>query len=101
MEKLVESKLAKLLDVSQAEADRIWNATEQALIESIKEDSELRLRGFGTFVTVDRPAQTIKHPISGESFDVPAYKAVDFRASSKLRQAVNPEVEVTDSDDDA
>lgn len=101
MEKLVEGKLAKLLDVSQAEADRIWNATEQALIESIKEDNELRLRGFGTFVTVDRPAQSIKHPITGEVFDVPAYKAVDFRASSKLRQAVNPEVTVTEDGEDA
>lgn len=94
MEKLVESKLVKLLEVSEAEADRIWNAVEEALIESIKEDAELILRGFGTFVTVDRPAQKIEHPITGEVYDVPAYKAVDFRASSKLKAAVNPEMEI-------
>lgn len=96
MEKLVESKLAALLEVSEAEANRIWNATEQALIESIKEDAELRLRGFGTFVTIDRPAQKIQHPVTGEEYDIPAYKAVDFRASAALRKAVNPDMDVQD-----
>lgn len=96
MEKTVESKLAELLEVSEAEANRIWNATEEALIGSIQEDEELRLRGFGTFVTVDRPAQTIQHPVTNETYDIPAYKAVEFRASSKLRKAVNPDMDIED-----
>lgn len=100
MESAVESKLAKKLEVSQAEADRIWNAVEEALIEAIQEDPELRLRGFGTFTVVDRPAQTIKHPTTGDSYDVPAYKAVDFRASGKLKNAVNPEIEIPEGADD-
>lgn len=93
MEKTVESKLAALLDISNAEADKIWNATEKALIASIVEDPELRLRGFGTFVVVDRPAQTIKHPVTGETYEIPAYKVVEFRASEELKEAVNKPAE--------
>lgn len=98
MEKAVELKIAQKLDVSQAEADRIWNAVEEALLESIVEDEDgrLALREFGSFVVVDRPAQQIQHPVTGELYDVPAYKAVDFRASAKLRQAVNPEMDITE-----
>lgn len=96
MEKTVESKLAELLDISEAEANRIWNATEEALIASIQEDQELRLRGFGTFETFDRPAQRIQHPVTNETYDIPAYKAVEFRASAKLRKAINPEMDIED-----
>lgn len=98
MEKLVESKIARILEITEEEANRIWNATEEALIESIQEDAELRLRGFGTFVTVDRPAQVVIHPVTGEKYDVPAYKAVDFRASARLRKAVNPHMDITAED---
>lgn len=98
MEKSLEIKLAEKLTISQAEADRIWKALEEALIESIVEDPEFRLRGFGTFVTVNRPSQQIKHPVTGQTYDIPAYKAVDFRASARLRAAVNPELHIEDND---
>ncbi|MBK8880146.1 MAG: HU family DNA-binding protein [Haliscomenobacter sp.] len=99
MEKSLEIKLAEKLNISQAEADRIWKALEEALVESIVEDPEFRLRGFGTFVTVNRPAQQIKHPVSGQTYDIPAYKAVDFRASARLRAAVNPELQIEEDND--
>ncbi len=89
MEKTVESKLAEKLNISQAEANRIWNATEEALKESIKEDSELILRGFGTFIHVNQPARTIKHPTNGQTYDIPAFKTVDFRPSEALQEMVN------------
>ncbi|MCB9233326.1 MAG: HU family DNA-binding protein [Bacteroidia bacterium] len=91
MEATVEKNLAEILGISLHEADKIWNATEKALIKSITEDPELRLRGFGTFVTVDHPAGTVKNPATGEAYAYPAYKSVDFRASKDLRQAVNPD----------
>lgn len=89
MEKTVEKILADKLGISEAEADRIWNATEESLIEAIKVDAELRLREFGTFNTHQRAAQQINHPVTGETYDVPPYKSLTFKASDKLLQAIN------------
>ena len=89
MEATVERHLAKILGISKSEADKIWNATEKALAASIAEDPELRLRGFGTFVVVDRPAQKIKHPVTKKEYFIPAYKTVDFRPGNELTETVN------------
>ena len=89
MEANVERNLAEILGISQKEANKIWNAVEKALIKSISEDSELRLRGFGTFVTVDRPGGQVTVPGTDETYTYGTYKAVNFRASQKLKDAVN------------
>ena len=93
MEATVERHLAEILGISKDEANKIWNATEKALANSIAEDPELRLRGFGTFVVVDRPAQTIKHPVTKQEYKIPAYKTVDFRPGSELTETVNKATE--------
>jgi DNA-binding protein HU-beta len=89
MEITVEKNLASILGISQAQANKIWNATEKALIKSITEDNELRLRGFGTFVTVERPGGKVTVPGTDDQYEYPAYKAVQFRASQALKDAVN------------
>ncbi|MEM0996243.1 MAG: HU family DNA-binding protein [Bacteroidota bacterium] len=94
MEITVEKNLASILGISQAEANKIWNAVEKALIKSIAEDSELRLRGFGSFVTYDRPGGTVTVPGTADTYEYPAYKAVQFRASQALKDAVNGEDQV-------
>lgn len=91
MQATVEAKLAEKLGISKAEADRIFNATLEALRESIVEDRELRLRGFGTFKTKTKPARTYRNPRTGEPVPKPAKNIVRFNLSSKLDSLINPQ----------
>lgn len=44
--------------------------------------------GFGKLVMVDRKARTGRNPITGETIEIPAKKAVKFRLSKACKEAV-------------
>ena len=46
----------------------------------------VELRGLGTFEALERPAQTIPHPITHKPLKIKKYRAIRFRTSKKLRE---------------
>lgn len=47
------------------------------------------LVGFGTFAVSERAARSGRNPQTGEPVEIPARKAVTFKAGSALKEAVN------------
>ena len=74
---------------STSDADAAVKAVLTALTEALARGEVVRLAGFGTFETRDRPARTGRDPRTGRPVDVPAKRAVRFRAGVALRGAVN------------
>lgn len=52
-------------------------------------DSEVRVTGFGTFSSVERPPRIARNPRTGETVEVAAKKAPKFSASKSLKDKVN------------
>ena len=81
--------VATLEDVaSKAAAKRIVDAITDSMIESIA-SGELAIAGLGTFHVVAREARVGRNPQTGDAIDIPAKNVPKFRASKKLKEAVN------------
>lgn len=93
MQKAIETILAGKLGVSQAEADRTFNACLESMREAFAQDSELRIRGLCTIKVVTRAARAGRNPRTGEPIQIPAKQVPKITASSKLKEiAANTEL---------
>jgi DNA-binding protein HU-beta len=63
------------------------------LLELVREDliqtGRSELRGLGTFAVHQRPARKTVHPKTRKPVDIPARKAVRYRASKELKDLLN------------
>ena len=52
-------------------------------------NEDVAITGFGKFATTERAARTMRNPLSGEQVQVPAKKALRFRAAKSLKDSIN------------
>ncbi len=86
-ENLVEV-LAKKVCCSKKEAVDCLNLLLEEIKDSLKKGNDVVLTGFGTFVISKRKARTGRNPQTGATLKIPARKAVRFKASKTLKDAV-------------
>ena len=89
----------KKSDIADRVADRTgvsrWLAKDavdvvfEAMGETLANGEEVRVAGFGTFGTRNRPARTGRNPRTGESVSIQASTAPVFKPSRNLKDAVN------------
>jgi DNA-binding protein HU-beta len=82
---LIAARIAETKAGARGAVDEVFAAMEMAL----REGSEVRISDFGSFKVKQRAARTARNPISGEPVAVPAKKAVTFKVSKALKDAVN------------
>lgn len=90
-QKELASQIAEELEMTENKARRFIRLLLQYVGDDLVELGHVELRGLGTFETIPRPAQTIKHPVTGKPIKVPAYRTIRFRASKKLRERLLPD----------
>jgi DNA-binding protein HU-beta len=81
--------VAQETDISKAKATEVVDAVFGAIEKSLKQKEEVRLVGFGTFVTAAREATKGRNPRTGEEIAIPASTSVRFKAGKTLKDAVN------------
>ena len=57
--------------------------------EALARGDEVRIPGFGAFVTRNRPARMARNPRTGEAVEVPAATIPAFKAGKSLKDAMN------------
>lgn len=60
-----------------------------AITGALKEGTEVRLVGFGTFSVAERAASQGRNPRTGESINISASRTPKFRAGKTLKEALN------------
>jgi len=90
-QKELARELADELDMTENKAMRFIRRLLQCVGDDLVEKGHVELRGLGTFEAVPRPAQIIKHPVTGKPIKVPAYRTIRFRASKGLRERLMPD----------
>lgn len=59
-----------------------------AMVEGLRRDGQVEIRGFGSFRLVSRSARKARNVHTGAIIDIPARQAVMFKASKALRTSV-------------
>ncbi len=76
------------VDLPRAKAAELVEAVLSAIQMALKNGQEVRLTGFGTFVTATRKAAKGRNPRTGLEIDIPASRSVRFKAGKGLKDAV-------------
>ena len=85
---LVEA-VAEKTGLTKADATRAIDATFEVITGALQGGDKVPLVGFGTFAVSERAARSGRTPQTGEPVEIPARKAVTFKAGSALKEAVN------------
>jgi len=85
---LVE-RIAKQLDKTDKESEKILTAVLNGFTEGLKEDGDLIIRGFGRFVVQDKKERMGRNPKTGEPALIKARKKVSFKSSKNLKSVLN------------
>ena len=83
------AKIAETLDIPKTKAADAVSVLVALMTDTLIRGEQVRITDFGTFEIRERAARTGRNPQTGETVDIPACKAVGFKASKKLKEAVN------------
>jgi integration host factor subunit beta len=83
-------QVVALGDLTRHDGEVIVDTLFDSVIEALKADDKVEIRGFGSFRTRQRQPRTGRNPKTGESVAVPAKRVPYFKPSMELRELVNP-----------
>ncbi len=85
---LIEA-VAEKAELSKSKAEQAVNAFLNATQKALVDGETVQLIGFGTFGVAERAARKGRNPQTGQEIEIPASKVPQFKAGTKLKEAVN------------
>ena len=85
---LIEA-VAEDAELSRVKAVEAVEAVFKVIEAALARGQEVRLTGFGTFVTAKRKAAKGRNPRTGEPMDIAASSSVRFKPGKALKDAVS------------
>lgn len=82
-------EVAALGDLTRRDADVIVETIFTGMIEALRADDKIEIRGFGSFRSRQRKPRTGRNPKTGQRVEVPAKRVPYFKPSKELRDQVN------------
>lgn len=80
--------IAEKAGLTKVDAKNALDATINALSEALAAGDKVALVGFGTFSVAEKGARTGINPATKEKIEIPARKAVKFKAGAELAAKV-------------
>jgi integration host factor subunit beta len=77
-------------DLTRRDGEVIVETLFDSIIDALKTNDKVEVRGFGSFRSRQRKPRTGRNPKTGESVAVPAKRVPYFKPSKELRDLVNP-----------
>ena len=82
--------MTALGDLTRRDGEVIVETLFDSIIEALKANDKVEVRGFGSFRSRQRKPRTGRNPKTGASVAVPAKRVPYFKPSKELRDLVNP-----------
>ncbi|NLM16340.1 MAG: HU family DNA-binding protein [Candidatus Riflebacteria bacterium] len=82
-------EIAKAADLTQTKAADALNATLEIIKQSLKNQEDVRLVGFGSFKVTERKARMGINPQTKKAIKIPASKVAKFVPGKELKELVN------------
>jgi DNA-binding protein HU-beta len=89
--------IAEETELTKTDAARALEAVIDGITTGLKQNGEVRLVGFGTFLVSQRAATTGRNPRTGEEISIKATKSAKFKAGKQLKDNVNDNSTMTKS----
>lgn len=83
------SKVSDDTGLSKADSSKAVDSVFDSITTELKNDGDVRLVGFGTFLVTKRKATTGRNPQTGAAIKIPAANVPKFRAGKALKESVN------------
>ncbi len=74
--------------LSKLNAGRVVNSVLSIISEALASDDRVKLVGFGTFSVTQRPPRNVRVPQTGAMMQLPARKAIRFKAGTKFVETI-------------
>jgi DNA-binding protein HU-beta len=80
--------VAEKAGLTKKDAERVVNATVDAITESLVKGDKVQISGFGIFEAKTREARVGRNPRTKETIQIPATRLPVFKASKTLKDSV-------------
>jgi nucleoid DNA-binding protein len=84
--KELAKKVAAKTLLSQKEAMQTIDVLIESIIESLEEDGEVSIVGFGKYYLYTHSPRPVRNPKTQEEMILKAYKSVKFKISDKIKK---------------
>ena len=81
--------VAQNAGLTKKDAERVVNATFEAISGSLAKGDKVQVSGFGIFEVKEREARTGRNPRTKETIQIPASRQPVFKASKALKDVVS------------
>ena len=81
-------RIAEEADVPKSEAQRYFEAVENVITSTLKEDQEVQITGFGKFYAREQKAREGVNPQTGEKMHIATRKVPAFSAGNGLKESI-------------
>jgi DNA-binding protein HU-beta len=85
----LDEKVAQATGMPKAAASGTVEALVQTIVDAAMAGDEVRVTGLGVFDVVTREARPGRNPQTGEPINIPASKALRFRAGKAAKEQLN------------
>ena len=85
---LVE-EVIRVAVLSKKDAENVVNTVFTQIMEALKSDDKIELRGFGSFRVRRRRSRLGRNPKTGDRVDVPSKRIPYFKPGKELRDLIN------------
>jgi DNA-binding protein HU-beta len=80
--------VASQTGIARSEVRTVVDSCFDTIIATLENDGKVALAGFGTFSVTEKSPRSGYNPHSGERIDIPARKAVRFKAGANIDNRV-------------
>ncbi|MCX7877488.1 MAG: integration host factor subunit beta [Ignavibacteria bacterium] len=85
----IASKIASATGLSKVETEAVVEGFILCVIEALKENESIEIRGFGTFKVKERQPRTARNPKTGAKVELARRFVPMFKVSKEFKKAVN------------
>ena len=94
---LVE-EVIRVAVLSKKDAEHVVNTVFGQIMEALKSDDKIELRGFGSFRLRRREPRKGRNPKTGDKVDVPPKRVPYFKPGKELKDLINQAAEAGSQD---
>lgn len=87
-------EVIKVTDLSKKQAEIIVNTVFHEIVEALRHDDKIELRGFGSFRVRRRRSRQGRNPKTGDRVDVPSKRIPYFKPGKELKDLINADTAI-------
>jgi integration host factor subunit beta len=84
-------EVSRVITASRKDAETIVETIFDGIVQALRADEKIEIRGFGSFRTRRRRGRMGRNPKTGERVEVPPKRVPYFKPSKELKDLINAE----------